>query len=146
MINMKEGKSQLRPRARIIKTLGEELISNDIVAIIELVKNSFDADSTEVEIIFNEPLKEGKGSIIIKDNGTGMNIETIKEGWMEPATIIKKNKRKTNKGRNILGEKGIGRFASAKLSKQLEMVTLKKMIKRFLFFSNGMNLNKMIDI
>jgi len=126
MINMKEGKSQLRPRARIIKTLGEELISNDIVAIIELVKNSFDADSTEVEIIFNEPLKEGKGSIIIKDNGTGMNIETIKEGWMEPATIIKKNKRKTNKGRNILGEKGIGRFASAKLSKQLEMVTLKK--------------------
>jgi len=123
---MKEGKSQLRPRARIIKTLGEELISNDIVAIIELVKNSFDADSTEVEIIFNEPLKEGKGSIIIKDNGTGMNIETIKEGWMEPATIIKKNKRKTNKGRNILGEKGIGRFASAKLSKQLEMVTLKK--------------------
>lgn len=38
--------SILRPRARIIKTIGEELISNDIVAIIELVKNSYDANAS----------------------------------------------------------------------------------------------------
>ena len=123
---IQKGKAPLRPRARIIKTIGEELINNDTVAIAELVKNSYDADASKVEIIFHEPLTEGYGSIVIKDDGLGMDLETVKKGWMEPATIIKTIKRKSGKGRKLLGEKGIGRFASAKLSKNLDMITKTK--------------------
>lgn len=137
---IKKGKSKLRPRARIIRTIGEELISNDIVAIIELVKNSYDADAKKVCIAFQGELykkddakdsnpylfPKGKGEIVIADDGSGMNLDTIKKGWMEPATIIKKVKSKSGKGRRFLGEKGVGRFASARLSQQLEMVTRSK--------------------
>lgn len=132
---LQSGSSKLRPRARIIRTIGEELISNDIVAIIELVKNSYDADAQKVKIIFqgkivkDESKKEPfailpeQGSITIQDNGNGMSIDTIKNAWMEPATTIKKIEKKSGKGRRLVGEKGVGRFASARLSQSLEMIT-----------------------
>lgn len=134
---VRKGKSKLRPRARIIRTIGEELISNDVVAILELVKNGYDADSKKVEIIFEGEVSEkqdskerypfvmpkGQGSISIIDKGTGMNLATLQKGWMEPATVMKKEKTKSAKGRRFLGEKGVGRFASARLSQTLEMTT-----------------------
>ncbi len=132
--------SILRPRARIIKTIGEELISNDIVAIVELVKNSYDANASIIQINFQGnviDVKEGKktkqvlvkqeSSIIISDDGVGMNLETVKSAWMEPATINKKNtKLSTGKQRRYTGEKGIGRFASAKLASSIKMITRPK--------------------
>lgn len=117
-----KGFETLRPRARIIRIIGDELISNETVAVIELIKNSYDADAKNITVRFSN-LGKGKDRIDIIDDGTGMIFKTIKSAWMEPATVIKKNKKKTEKGRNILGEKGIGRFASAKLSKSLMMVT-----------------------
>ena len=129
--------SILRPRARLIKTIGEELISNDIVAIIELVKNSYDANASVISITFHGRVinvKEGKkekkvlikegSSIVISDDGIGMNLETVKTAWMEPATISKKNtKRSVGSKRRHTGEKGIGRFASAKLAASLKMIS-----------------------
>ncbi len=98
------GESILRPKARLIKTIGEELISNDVVAVIELVKNSYDANSPIVVIKFEGNIKvvqEGKStkrvleknesSITIFDEGEGMNLSIIKTAWMEPATTFKKN-------------------------------------------------------
>lgn len=134
---IQKGISILRPRARIIKTIGEELISNDIVAILELVKNSYDANASIITIKFigdvteekkgkrnSYTLKKENASIIIEDDGLGMSLETIKTAWMEPATINKKVKKKSfgNK-RRYTGEKGVGRFASAKLSEELILIT-----------------------
>lgn len=134
---IQKGKSVLRPRARLIRTIGDELISSDIVAILELVKNSYDADADIIEIKFEGKviekeegrkkkrvlIKEGS-SISITDDGVGMSLTVVKEGWMEPATIIKKYKDTTpEKVRRYTGEKGIGRFASSKLAQKLEMVT-----------------------
>ena len=51
----------LRPRARLLRTLGEELISNEVVAVIEFVKNAYDADATRVLIRFSGPIEIGKG-------------------------------------------------------------------------------------
>ncbi|MDP2704565.1 MAG: ATP-binding protein [bacterium] len=119
-------KFKLRPRARIVKTFGEELISNDYVAIIELVKNSYDADARVVDITFSGPLEKGLGGITIKDNGLGMSPTDVQEGWMEPASISKLVKRKSHKGRAILGEKGIGRFSTAKLADKLTLITRKE--------------------
>lgn len=132
--------SILRPRARLIKTIGEELISNDIVAIIELVKNSYDANASIISINFHGKVvdvTEGKktkkvliksgSSLVISDDGIGMNLETVKSAWMEPATINKKNtKRSAGDKRRHTGEKGIGRFASAKLATSLNMITRPK--------------------
>ncbi len=136
--DIQKGDSILRPRARLIKTIGEELISNDIVAVLELVKNSYDADASIIEIHFSgnvvdvEESKRKKKKVLSKegayitiiDDGSGMSLDTIKSAWMEPATIMKK-KEKTSPGksRRYTGEKGIGRFASAKLSDQLEIIT-----------------------
>lgn len=133
---VKSGDFIFKPRARIIKTIGEELISNDNVAIIELVKNSYDADSPIVDISFNGIVKEkeeGKkkkkyidrinASIIIYDEGKGMDFKTIESAWMEPATNFKKKVANQNTKRKFTGEKGIGRFASAKLASHLELIT-----------------------
>jgi signal transduction histidine kinase len=109
--------------------LGEELISNEVVAVIELVKNAYDADATLVLIRFEGPLEPGKGRIEVIDNGHGMELETVETVWMEPATPSKrgKNVRRTNKfKRRFLGEKGIGRFASSRLANELEVISRTK--------------------
>lgn len=112
-----------RPRARIMKTLGEELISSDSVALIELVKNAYDADASEVVIKIVGPLKEKEGVIQVFDNGSGMSLHTIENSWMEPATSSKLNQKLSPSGRRVLGEKGIGRFAASRLSSMLELVS-----------------------
>lgn len=143
----RSGEFVFRPRARLIKTIGEELISNDNVAITELVKNSYDAGSQIVDITFDGLVKKKEvirrvaqkelkkeesyiekegASIIIFDEGSGMSFETIETAWMEPATNYKKKQENKNPNRRFSGEKGIGRFASAKLSSKLELVTRKK--------------------
>ncbi|WP_277964958.1 ATP-binding protein [Pseudomonas sp. RIT-To-2] len=115
--------SRFRPRARIMKTLGEELISSDSVAIIELVKNAYDADAQDVLIRFIPPLDLDAGCIEVIDNGKGMSLETVLNSWMEPATPNKVSLHTSKKGRRVLGEKGIGRFASARLSEELELIS-----------------------
>lgn len=134
------GSFAFKPRARLIKTIGEELISNDNVAITELVKNSYDARSSIVEITFRGNVKEkeiegkkgshkekyiekGGASITVFDDGIGMDFETVQKAWMEPATNYKKKAENQNPDRKFTGEKGIGRFASAKLSSRLELIT-----------------------
>jgi len=128
---------QFKPKARIIKTIGEELISNDNVAIIELVKNSYDANSPIVDIVFKgnvKTVKEGKkekkvidkegAEILIVDAGAGMDFKTVNNAWMEPATNYKK--KNVNPKKKFAGEKGIGRFAAAKLASNLELITKKE--------------------
>ncbi len=114
----------LRPRARLLKTLGQELISSEVVAVIEQVKNSYDADATKVMVRFIPPLDPEQGKIEVIDNGHGMTLETVKTVWMEPATVSKRMRSRSEKfDRRYLGEKGIGRFASARLAKELEVIS-----------------------
>lgn len=118
------GSEALRPRARILRTLGDELISSETVAVIELVKNAYDADATRVMIRFHEPLDIGEGGLDVIDNGHGMSIETIRSSWMEPATLAKKRRtRSMQRDRRVLGEKGVGRFAASRLAEYLDVVT-----------------------
>lgn len=116
--------THLRPRAKILRILGDELISSEIVALIELAKNAFDADATRVLIRFRPPCEVGKGSIEVVDNGTGMSRDTVENDWMEPGTMVKRRHTRSElRGRRVLGEKGVGRFAASRLSDLLEMVT-----------------------
>jgi hypothetical protein len=114
----------LRPRARILRTFGDALTSSETVAVIELVKNAYDADATRVLVRFQGPLEIGQGRIEVMDNGHGMSLETIQTTWMEPATLFRKRQQRSEQyGRRVLREKGIGRFAASRLANHLEVVT-----------------------
>jgi hypothetical protein len=115
-------KLRFRPRARIIRTIGDQLISGPEAAVIELVKNSYDADATTVTLKFFPPLQPGRGRITIQDDGHGMTLSDIQDKWMEPATTSKVGSRRSpGKGRVMMGYKGIGRFAAAKLGGRMAL-------------------------
>ncbi len=122
---------QIRPYARLLTMLGEQLIKNERIALIELIKNSYDADAGWVKVTFqgfgnNYKIKE-RSKIIIEDNGHGMSQDLIEKHWLNPATPEKKRRKKTKdttcKGRIIQGEKGIGRFAVLKLGRRIEIIS-----------------------
>lgn len=112
------------PRARLLRLIGSELISDDVVAITELVKNAHDADASFVSIQFTNVTGE-QGEITIRDDGHGMDRDTLLTRWMQPAGSAKgrANTRFTPGGRRVLGEKGVGRFAADKLAASLELVS-----------------------
>lgn len=115
-------KLRFRPRARIIRTIGDQLISGPEAAVIELVKNSYDADANFVSLKFHPPLVPGGGRITVLDDGHGMSLSDIQEKWMEPATQSKVlNRRSPLKNRVMMGSKGIGRFAAAKLGGRMAL-------------------------
>lgn len=112
----KTGISRLRPRARLIGLIGEELISDEAVAVVELVKNSYDADASLVKISFGGPDSD---LLIVEDDGHGMDLDTVLSTWFEPGTVSKKRNESSPKGRVYQGAKGIGRFASARIARSL---------------------------
>lgn len=107
--------AKLKPRARIIRTIGDQLISGPEAAIIELVKNSYDADSASVRIKIRPDIPISQGAISIVDDGHGMSEDDVIDRWFEPATNEKAKRKVSPKGRVMLGAKGIGRFAAARL-------------------------------
>jgi signal transduction histidine kinase len=119
---------RLRPRARIVRTIGDQLISGPEAALIELVKNAFDADSPSVFIKIEPPKKgaseEFGGLITVTDAGHGMSASDLIEKWFEPATSDKLERRLSPGGRAMLGAKGVGRFASARLGRILHLRTV----------------------
>ena len=130
---MKPEKLEIRPYARLLTMLGDQLIKNERIALVELIKNSYDADADCVKVRFenfNEDMSAVIDSkIIIEDNGNGMTPADIRKSWMNPATPKKyaekmAGKKKTPlKKRIIQGEKGIGRFAILKLGKDITITT-----------------------
>ena len=129
---------KIRPYARLLTMLGEQLITNEQIALAELVKNAYDADADWVKVCFVDFEYEAdknlikalpQSKIIIEDNGCGMTLDVIKNSWMNPATPYKKSKntkeieRSPKKKRIIQGEKGIGRFAILKLGRDIKIFT-----------------------
>ena len=121
---LQTGLVEFRPRARLLKLIGAELISDEVLAIIELVKNAHDADASTVSIEFRG-IASGDGCITLRDDGHGMGLDILLSHWMEPASTSKTRDgaRLTKQGRRMLGEKGVGRFAADKLARTLELIS-----------------------
>ncbi|MFW5879388.1 MAG: ATP-binding protein [bacterium] len=124
-------KVNFKARARLLLQLGEQLIKNEKIAMLELVKNAYDADSSRVDIIMEKVDDKENACLIVEDDGIGMDFSVIKNEWMEPGSDYKEKKYKkgerTKKFRRLpLGEKGIGRFAAHKLGNKIELITRKK--------------------
>ena len=116
-----------KPRAQILLQLGEQLIKNENIAILELVKNAYDADAKKVIVNMHSIDSKDIGYIEIHDNGCGMSIDIIQDIWMEPGNSHKKDiverEERSALGRLPIGEKGIGRFGVHKLGKVIELVS-----------------------
>ncbi len=113
---------------RVFAALGSDLVTNDFVAITELVKNSYDAFADDVNVSFGSDPESGN-YIEILDNGSGMTRKTIEKVWCVVATPHRAQaimSRKGKKVRRVSGEKGLGRLSMARLGDRLEMLTQAK--------------------
>jgi signal transduction histidine kinase len=111
--------------ARFSQLIGRNLISNPIVAVSELVKNSYDADADNINLVFQN-LKNGISTLRIIDDGEGMSLFDLTEKWMMVGTDNKMRDSITKSGRRKLGEKGIGRFSVERLAKKLTIRTTQR--------------------
>jgi len=137
------GKIPFKVSARAGKLLGRENFSNPEGAIIELVKNSYDADAKNCFVFFDIPTKiqkdssgksveipiKEKSTLYIIDNGEGMTKKVIEDHWMKIGTGNKEKDYISDDKRIKTGAKGIGRFALDRLGFETEMWTLSKKAK-----------------
>jgi signal transduction histidine kinase len=126
--NDKEIPAKFKPRARLLIQLGDQLIKNESIALVELVKNSYDADANVVNIYMEKPDEPESGTIIVEDDGYGMTADIVENVWLEPGSDFKtqkiKNLEVSPKYKRLpIGEKGIGRFGVHKLGNVIELTT-----------------------
>lgn len=128
---MDKGKLKFDVKTGMKNIIGRDLITDDFIAIYELVKNSYDAYADYVKISFN------KNEIIIADNGKGMSKDDLEKKWFAVAYSAKKDKTEDDdlkrdshlnnlKSRRFYaGAKGVGRFSCDRLGEDLELITSK---------------------
>lgn len=126
-----------KTNVQIKSIIGKDLINDDNIAILELVKNAFDADAKRVDITFcslknnddkekkNEPYTDKTSRLIIRDNGVGMDLSDIDSKWLNIAYSEKKSLSKQY-DRMMAGAKGVGRFSCDRLGQFLNLYTRKK--------------------
>ncbi|MBN1316408.1 MAG: sensor histidine kinase [Anaerolineales bacterium] len=125
--------------ALVVYQLGEMLISDEVQALLELVKNSYDADASYANIIVQTETATGeqspmfpdaRGYIFVEDDGIGMDWEEIKGGWLtisrSPKREMKRKGQTTAKGRTPIGHKGLGRLGTQRLGRYLEFWSEKR--------------------
>lgn len=119
--------------------IGKELITDDLIAIFELVKNSYDANANKVKIVFQNVKDENKNTprILIIDDGDGMSFDDLNNKWLFVGYSEKKELEKElvnkdfrdqigKKKRIVAGAKGIGRFSCDRLGSKLNLYTKKE--------------------
>lgn len=125
---------QFKISSALKNIIGRDLITDDFIAVFELVKNSYDAHATRVDVIFDDIYTE-KGKIIIKDNGKGMGYQDLLDKWLFVARSSKKEGDEEDSYKNFrdkikvkrayAGAKGIGRFSCDRLGSELYLETIK---------------------
>lgn len=123
---MEEKKLHFKTNTLLKNLVGKDLINEDNIAIVELVKNSYDARSPSVKVIFDkDTLREDSAPIsriVIADEGCGMSITDIEEKWLNIAYSEKKNA-VPGEGAYYAGNKGVGRFSCDRLGRHLHLLT-----------------------
>jgi HSP90 family molecular chaperone len=151
---------KFKVRARLLEQMGEQLIKSESIALMELIKNSYDADASHCVVEMHDMDNPEKGSIIITDDGTGMNYDIFKNVWLEIGTSNKADKKETEEidkkgsinekkierskkfNRIPLGEKGIGRFGVHRLGHEIEIISRMEGSKECRLFVNWDAINK----
>jgi signal transduction histidine kinase len=114
---------KIRPAARLLRTIGQDLIKDSYAAVVELIKNAYDADSPEVIVRFIYSDEKNRLLIRLEDSGHGMSFDTVVNNWLVPATDDKFRRKRSGNGRVLQGRKGIGRFSAAVLGERILLET-----------------------
>ena len=127
-------KLHFKTNVQIKSIIGKDLINDDNIAILELVKNSFDADAKRVDISFcnlksnddkgNDTFSENTSRLFIRDDGVGMDLTDITDKWLNIAYSEKKS-RSRQFNRMMAGAKGVGRFSCDRLGQFLRLYAKK---------------------
>lgn len=135
MNNINSNTVHFKTNVLLKNIIGKDLINNDNIAILELVKNSFDASATSVlirfkNLILNDDNRLEKDSqipstILIRDNGTGMDLDDIRTKWLNIAYSEKKLLKERGVA-HFAGAKGVGRFSCDRLGERLDLYTRKQ--------------------
>jgi hypothetical protein len=113
-------KYSFKANVRLKDIIGQGLINNSNIAIIELIKNARDANSKSVNIHFsNANVIQASSKIVVQDFGNGMSLDDVVNKWLN---IAYSEKRQDAKG-GLAGDKGIGRFSCDRLGKKLDIYT-----------------------
>lgn len=108
--------------ARAMLSWGRESIKDHTTAVLELVKNSYDAGATIVEVqLWTGLFAEGGRHIRIADDGIGMSSEDVETRWLRLGYSEKRENKFTPRGRRRTGEKGVGRISADRLGAKLEL-------------------------
>ena len=115
-------------KPRLLTLLGDQLIRDANLAVFELVKNAYDADSTKCLVVVENPDKPTEARIVIRDDGCGMDENVLRNAWMVIATDFRAKQRMLNQrtqrfNRFPLGEKGLGRLSIHKLGRFIRLIT-----------------------
>jgi signal transduction histidine kinase len=116
---------RLRFSTAILRLLGEELNPSPDQGILELIKNSYDADAKQCIVELKGVHIKG-GSIVLKDNGVGMTPEEIRNGWLIVGDSMKRRSETSPSGRLHVGSKGLGRLGALRLGRKVELTTRPK--------------------
>lgn len=133
---------KIRPAGRHLFTIGKDLIKDPQAAIIELVKNAYDADSPSVDIYFEISESKDKLLIKIKDFGHGMTKDDVLKKWLVPSTDNKEKQKKSPNGRIMQGKKGVGRYAVSLIGNDLLMDTVDQNGNKSQIYINWDDFNK----
>ena len=109
----------------IAEVLGRNNFSTKESAILELIKNAYDAGASKLNLIFKKSENTGRLMLEIIDDGSGMNENDIRQAWMHVGKSTRDYK-DSDTGRIFAGSKGIGRFALARLGESIDMFTKKE--------------------
>jgi signal transduction histidine kinase len=115
----------LRFSTTILRLLGEELNPSPDLGILELIKNAYDADATSCIVELRGVHLKG-GSIHVKDDGNGMGIDEIRNGWLIVGDSLKGRGTRSPSGRLVVGSKGLGRLGALRLGHSVSLITRPK--------------------
>lgn len=119
------GAERLRFSTAVLRLLGEELNPSPDQGILELIKNSYDADAKRCTVELKGVHIKG-GSILLKDDGIGMTAADIRNGWLIVGDSMKSRREKSPSGRLLVGSKGLGRLGALRLGRKVELTTRPK--------------------
>ncbi len=114
----------IKPAGRHIMTIGRDLIHDQCAAVLELVKNAYDADSPQVTISLLCNKDKDGFKVVIEDSGHGMTRDIVINKWLVPSTDDKLKRKVSPKGRTMQGRKGVGRYAASILGDDLLLETV----------------------
>lgn len=117
-------KLKIRFAGRLIDLLGQQMYGGAVPSVAELVANAWDADAEKVEITIPADVKSKGAEIIVRDYGKGMSFDELNKFYLHVGYERRKRGETTEKGRKVMGRKGIGKLAGFGIAEKIVVTSI----------------------